>query len=193
MVDGREFECWDNGIIEKNCYDNDPTNCDVYGGLYDWDEMMQYSSSDNGIIGTTQGISPPGWHIPTDAEWKTLEMYLGMTQSEVDSTGLRGTNEGDKLKEIGTSHWNFPNESATNESGFTALPGGEGDYQRGSYQTGLFDGLGEQANFWTATKSNNPLNPNLFAWRRDLEDWYSRMDRYESQTFRTFSVRCVKD
>jgi uncharacterized protein (TIGR02145 family) len=83
----------DNGTIEKYCYDNDPANCETDGGLYDWNEAMQYTTEEG-----TQGICPAGWHIPTDEEWKTLEMQLGMSQTEADDTGWRGTDEGDKLK-----------------------------------------------------------------------------------------------
>jgi uncharacterized protein (TIGR02145 family) len=57
-----------NGIIEKYCYNNEPDSCAKYGGLYRWDEMMQYTTQQG-----TQGICPPGWHLPTDEEWKVLE------------------------------------------------------------------------------------------------------------------------
>ncbi len=82
-----------------------------------------------------QGICPEGW-IPTDAEWKTMEMSLGMSQSEADGTGWRGTDEGNKMKEAGTVHWAFPNTGATNSSGFTILPVGL------RYNYGLFGYLG---------------------------------------------------
>ncbi|MBI4649431.1 MAG: hypothetical protein HY738_23240 [Bacteroidia bacterium] len=65
-----------NGIIEKYCYSNNSANCDTYGGLYEWREMMQYASSDAGLTGTTQGICPAGWHIPTHHEWTTLERAI---------------------------------------------------------------------------------------------------------------------
>jgi uncharacterized protein (TIGR02145 family) len=97
-----------NGIIEKYCFNNLESNCDVYGGLYQWDEMMQYSTTPG-----VQGICPTGWHLPTDAEWTTLTDYLG---------GI--SIAGGKMKEAGITHWKSPNTGATNSSGFTALPGG---------------------------------------------------------------------
>jgi len=93
-------------------YDNDSSHAADYGALYNW-----YTVSD------FRNIAPEGWHVPTDEEWKELEMALGISQEYADSTEWRGTNEGGKLKETGTTHWNSPNEGATNESGFTARAG----------------------------------------------------------------------
>lgn len=73
--------------------------------------------------------------MPSDDEWKELEMYLGMTQAQADATDWRGTNEGGKMKETGTKHWDSPNTGATNESGFSALPGGYRNY------TGFFSSI----------------------------------------------------
>ncbi|MCP4252684.1 MAG: hypothetical protein GY775_04615 [Candidatus Scalindua sp.] len=73
MVEGSMDQPYDT-VIEKYCYRNILDNCNAYGGLYQWREMMQYVTTEG-----TQGICPTGWHIPTDAEWKTLEMYLGMS------------------------------------------------------------------------------------------------------------------
>lgn len=86
----------DNGTIEKYCYNDDPTNCDIYGGLYQLEEAMNYNTTES-----SQGICPAGWHIPSDAEWKTLEIYLGMSQTDADlqEWDNRGTDEGDQLKE----------------------------------------------------------------------------------------------
>ena len=67
MIPGTE-EMTDNGIIEKYCYNNEPDSCTKYGGLYQWNEMMQYVTQQG-----TQGICPPDWHLPTDEEWKVLE------------------------------------------------------------------------------------------------------------------------
>jgi uncharacterized protein (TIGR02145 family) len=81
------------------CYDNNSSNCNTYGRLYDWQ--------------TALGACPSGWHLPSDAEWTALTDFLGG-----DSIA------GGKMKEAGTAHWFLPNNGATNSSGFTALPGG---------------------------------------------------------------------
>ncbi|MFP4471865.1 MAG: FISUMP domain-containing protein, partial [Bacteroidales bacterium] len=94
-IDGSE-EMADNGIIEKYCYDDDPANCETYGGLYQWNEMMQYNTAGS------QGICPEGWSVPTDEEWKTLE---GTVDSQYpvgdpiwDNTDFRGFDVGLNLK-----------------------------------------------------------------------------------------------
>ena len=79
------------------CYDNQSSNCDIYGRLYDWNTAKQ--------------VCPRGWHLPSDEEWKTMEEFLSGSV-------------GGKLKETGNSHWRSPNTGATNSSGFAALPGG---------------------------------------------------------------------
>ena len=112
-INSSEDQTNNNGKIEKYCYADIDYNCDIYGGLYQWREMMQYNPSDTGEIGTTQGICPEGWHLPTGKEWKKLTEYLGGEDIA-----------GGKMKETGTEHWFPPNTCATNESGFTGLPGG---------------------------------------------------------------------
>lgn len=128
-------------IIEKYCYGNLETNCETYGGLYQWAEMVQYL---NGATNTTswnpvpsgnvQGICPTGWHIPTNAEWGALMTYAG---------GQSVT--GGKIKEATTAHFAFPNTGATNVYGFTALPGGV------RWHTGLFYYITNDCNLWTVT------------------------------------------
>ncbi|MEX0982173.1 MAG: fibrobacter succinogenes major paralogous domain-containing protein [Bacteroidales bacterium] len=116
-------------------YENDETTYgDIYGALYNWYAVE------------TGNLCPSGWHVPTDAEWKTLEMHLGMSQTEADDTGWRGTDEGGKLKEIETTHWNSPNTGATNETGFTALPDGHRD------NSGSFSNVGNYGSWWSATE-----------------------------------------
>ncbi len=77
-----------NSSIEKYCYNDVPANCETYGGLYQWDEIMQYTTTPG-----VQGICPSGWHLPTGEEWKQMEMALGMSQSEADLYNWRGTDE----------------------------------------------------------------------------------------------------
>jgi uncharacterized protein (TIGR02145 family) len=179
-----------NGIIEKYCYDNNPANCIVYGGLYEWNEMMQYAPSDTAMIGTIQGICPAGWHIPTHHEWTTLERAI-CTNGNCDSIfpydfttwGFTGTDEGGKLKENCSIHWFSPNTGATNEGGFTALPGGSREFSSGSFlDSGGFGG------FWSATECNGS-----YAWSRHLD--CSNANVYREYYYKTlgFSVRCVKD
>ena len=152
-------------------YDNDINYVSTYGSLYNW-----YAVDDS------RGLAPDGWHIPTDDEWKELEMYLGMSQAEVDDNGWRGTDEGGKLKETGTTHWNSPNTGATNSSGFSALPGGWCN------SDGTFYGVGTDAIFWSSTEGSS-----YGAWYRGLD--YDRSgvgrDYYGKQG--GCSVRCVRD
>lgn len=156
----------DNGVTEKYCYGNNTANCDIYGGLYDWNEMMQYS-----VIAGTQGICPSGWHVPTDGEWQTLVNYLG----------------GDfyaacKLKESGLAHWASPNFCADNSSGYTALPGAL------RLTTGSFLDHDSSAMFWTSSKAIN-LDTKL----RYLDYNLSRVIKDSADVNYAFSVRCIKD
>jgi uncharacterized protein (TIGR02145 family) len=98
-------------------FNNAGSNVAVYGRLYNW-----YAVND------PRSIAPAGWHVASEADWQQLEAYLGMNEADLNLTGYRGTTEGGKLKEVGTMHWAGPNAGATNESGFTALPGGFRDY-----------------------------------------------------------------
>src|SRR5680860_466898 len=92
-----------NSILEKYCYSNTESNCTTYGGLYQWNEAMQYVTTEG-----TQGICPTGSHIPSDNDWKILEMQLGMTQAQVDTAVWRGTDQGTQLKPGGSSGLNMP-------------------------------------------------------------------------------------
>ena len=150
-------------------YDNNSSYASTYGRLYDWE--------------TANNVCPSGWHLPSDDEWKQLEMYLGMSQSDADNTGWRGTDEGGKLKETGTTLWKSPNTGATNESFFTAVPGGYRGYRNG----GFYD-VGNGGYWWSATEGGTND-----AWSRIL--YYSRIDvyRYDGYKRYGFSVRCLRD
>lgn len=152
-------------------YNNEEGNVAAYGRLYNW-----YA------VGDSRSIAPEGWHVPTDEEWKQMEMYLGMSQFEAGQEGWRGTNEGGKLKEVGTTHWNSPNTGATNQSGFSALPGGS----RSS--NGNFGYLGSFASFWSSTEYIGST-----AWYRYLNYNLSTIDRGFNHKYYGWSVRCVRD
>ena len=176
MIDYSIQNQHDNGIIEKFCPGGNSNFCNTYGGIYQWDEAMQYVTTPG-----TQGICPAGWHIPTDSEWKTMEMYLGMSQSDANGYGWRGTDEGGKLKEAGTSHWISPNNGATNSSGFTALPSG---YMSPLHQ---YSGITAETSFWTSDEIGGTN-----AWYRNLNTFDKRVKRFNSHKASGFSVRCVK-
>jgi len=110
-----------NGIIEKYCRLNLASNCTLYGGLYSWDEMMNYTVPSNATPSGRQGICPTGWHIPSDGEWCQMESYLDATVVCIPD-GWIGTDVGGKLKESGTASWSAPNTGGTNSSGFNAIP-----------------------------------------------------------------------
>ena len=156
----------DNGTIEKFCYDNLESNCDMYGGLYQWDEMMQFST-----IPGIQGICPTGWHLPTDAEWTTLTTYLGGESVA-----------GGKMKESGTAHWNSPNTGATNSSGFTGLPGG---YR---ITNGTFTNLGRTGDEWSSTEDAPTHAWDWYLYYNDANVYH-----YYGNKSWGFSVRCLND
>jgi len=156
----------DNSTIEKYCYDDDPNNCSVYGGLYQWDEMMQYATTEG-----VQGICPDGWHLPADGEWTVLINHLGGE-----------TFAGGKLKEAGTSHWASPNTNGTNESGFTALPGGT------KITGGGFSFLGRYGVWWSSSEVTD-----THARIRSLYYTNGQVGRDYDYKTTGFSVRCLKN
>jgi len=133
-----------NSTIEKYCYSNNATNCTNYGGLYQWAEMVQYyhgatnsTTFSPALTGDLQGICPTGWHIPTTAEWTTLQTYVG-----------GATTGGGVIKQKGTTYWTTPNTGATTSNGFNARGGGSCN-STSSYS------LKSQANFWSLTDFTN--------------------------------------
>ncbi|MFH2143723.1 MAG: FISUMP domain-containing protein [Bacteroidota bacterium] len=153
-----------NSIVQKYCYNNIEDSCASLGGLYEWDEMMNYTT-----IEKVQGICPDGWHIPSDAEWKDLEIELGMSQSEADAVGQRGTDQGTKLLHTGTS-------------GFDAL------FYGYRYVYGQFSGNQSEAYFWTS--SINPSDANK-SYYRALRDSHTKVERATDMQIHGFSVRCL--
>ncbi len=156
-------------------------NYQTYGVLYNWYAAVagELCGEDDPI--GVQGICPNGWHLPSDKEWKQLETYLEMPEDQLDITGNRGTNEGDQLKETGTSHWHSSYEGVTNSTGFTALPGGS----RNSDDT--FNFIRYLGYWWTA--SDNYFD----SWYRFLFYSAGYVGRTTSYKEYGYSVRCVKD
>ena len=155
-------------------YDNNPTNSETYGKLYNW-----YTVNDE------RGICPEGYHVPSDDEYSELEVYLGMSESETDIIGFRGTNEGSKL--AGNSElWNIGVlviDPEFGTSGFDALPAG---YR--VYSSGDFDTVGKHCYFWSSSE-----NSNSHAWYRNLLYFNTRVYRNSPSKQSGFSIRCLAD
>ena len=170
-----------NDTIEKYCNNDLDANCAVYGGLYQWDELMNYSLASNSNPSGRQGICPVGWHVPSDVEWCQMETYLDASIN-CATTGWKGTNAGGKMKEVGTSHWANPNTGATNSSGFMCLPGG---YRLPS---GGFETLATGADFWTTSGSSSSNS-----WYRTLANNSALVYRNFGEKTYAFSGRCIND
>jgi uncharacterized protein (TIGR02145 family) len=152
----------DNATLEKYCYNNDTANCTTYGGLYQWDEAMQYSATPG-----APGICPPGWHIPTSAEFQTLSSAVGGDGNALKSVG-QGTGGG----------------AGTNASGFSALFAGDRDEGEGG-----FDELGSGGSLWSSTE-RDPIDANTLLLRPD--DGIIDVDYYFVKGY-GLSVRCLED
>lgn len=164
--------------IQKYCYENNEANCETYGALYQWDELMNYSTSESG-----QGICPPGWHIPSDEEWKTAEAIADdmfrNDLSEWNKEGLRGSDVGRNLKS--NDGWNNDGDG-TDKYGFNVLPGGRHTSDGSFFDQGTFSW------FWSST-----LNDNSNPWGRMLSSDNSKSYRgyFNEQNGRY--ARCIKD
>lgn len=151
--------------VTSYVYNNDEENSKTYGRLYSWDAAMNGSTQEG-----AQGLCPAGWHIPSDGEWKVLEMYLGMTQAEADLVNVwRGQGVGTKMGPGG-------------ESGYEALYAGRHD------PGGSFMLIDQWEYMWSSTEAGTS------AWRRCLSSTATTVGRYDTFTKAYgFSVRCVKD
>jgi uncharacterized protein (TIGR02145 family) len=141
-------------------YNNDSlTYANTYGTLYNWYTV------------NTGNLCPTGWHVPSDAEWTTLTTYLG------------GENiAGGKLKEADLAHWNWPNLLATNETNFTALPGGYRGY------SGTFVAIGYDGYWWSSTAYSS-----VGAWHMQMSFSSNLAYIYNYGNTIGFNVRCLRD
>jgi len=140
----------------------------LYGALYNWYAVE------------TGKLCPTGWHVPTDAEYSTMEISLGMTSAQAESTDWRGTDQGEQLKN--TTGW-ATDQNGTNTSGFSALPSG---YR--SYLSGNYEGIGLITYFWTASY----IDADIAVYRR-LDGDNDMVFRNGTYKRAGKSVRCVKD
>ncbi len=150
------------------------SNYTAYGVLYNYETALT--------------ACPTGWHLPTDYEWSFLEVHLGMSIQANIAAGMRGTNQGGKMKETGTIHWLPSNEGATNISGFTGLPGG----LRGQIGKN-FQQLQSSGYFWSSTKEGNWVNYRylISATPQVGSEWFSYFTTGDPTP--GGSVRCVQD
>ncbi len=181
MIDHKSSST-DNNIIEKYCIDDDPQNCEKYGGLYQWDELMDYTQLEGG-----KGICPEGWHIPTDLELKvllgTVDTQYDVGDHEWDTVQWHGYDGGGHLKATGNNHWDSPNEGATNSSGFSALPHGYREFEGNG-----FNGARAYLVLWTSSQVDENE-----AWRRALSYYYKEVFRSHHNKGFGYSARCIKD
>jgi uncharacterized protein (TIGR02145 family) len=169
---------WNNGIPLQQpmmCwYYNDQATytANSFGALYNW---YAVSPTTNG----NRNVCPIGWHVPTDAEWNTFINYL-------DPNAGGGSNfpntAGGKMKSTGTQYWQSPNTDATNESGFSGLPGGIRDLN------GQFYLIGGNGIWWSSTENSTDD-----AWNRDLSYLNGDGGRINNNKTLGFSVRCLRD
>jgi len=150
----------ENGQPAWCSYDNDFVNVYISGKLYNW-----YAVND------PRGLAPDGWHVPTDAEWTKLTDFLGGTDVA-----------GGKMKTTDTLYWRSPNTAATNESGFSGLPGGLRNV------IGAFFNIGTSGYWWSSTEFNTSN-----AWYRYLNYGNGSVNRHFTNKGKGFSVRCLRD
>jgi|GEM_PF-2099947 len=138
------------------CYENQPGNAQTYGRLYDQEAAAI--------------ACPPGWHVPSDQEWKDLERLLGMPLSALDKTGYRGTDQGSQLKEHGSSGMALP-MAGWRSSIFSS-----------------FSEMGTKALVWTSTGASSSE-----AWARELAEGKTGVGRYKTLNSNGLSIRCIKN
>jgi uncharacterized protein (TIGR02145 family) len=149
-------------------FSNDPANKNIYGAMYNWFTVKKGN------------LCPTDWHIPTDEEFKTLELYLGIPQADLGTWGWRGTDQGAQMKN--KSGW-ATGQNGTNLSGFSALPGGYRYAVDGS-----FNDVGTLSYWWSATAVDSTTA------------WYRRLDGNQSGVYKAGVlyqggkyIRCVKN
>jgi len=159
------------GVTTDVCYNNAPDSCAKYGRLYNWATVMNGASSSTLSPSGVQGVCPEGWHVPSDAEWTTLENFVGTTA-------------GTKLKS--TSGWSHRSGgisgNGTDDFGFSALPGGS------RWSNSDFNDAGYDGYWWSATEYDATN-----ARSRFISFYEDVVERYSYFKTILFSLRCVRD
>lgn len=187
QIAGNNYQT-DNDVIEKFCYGNNASNCEIYGGLYEWNEMMQYVTQEG-----TQGICPTGWHLPAVAEWIIMTDYV---RSQPEYCCNSSTFQIAKAL-ASTTLWNGPSSypcgigndpSTNNGTGFTGLPGGCRTFTSTTPPQPRFYFLTTLGYWWTSTASGD-----YKALGRSL--YWDRAGIGTSNVVKEagYSVRCVRD
>ncbi len=165
-------------VKETWAYEEDESHIQRYGRLYRWS-----------AVSDPAGICPAGWRIPSDEDYKVLERFLGMSETDIEGIGWRRTNnESRKLKEHDYAYfWSDDEKKEVNITGFSALPAGV------RTTGGSYTGLGSYVDFWTSTE-----NDSTNAWNRSLV-WIA-LHPGSDEVYRKpidkewgFSIRCIKD
>jgi len=158
---------------ESWCYNNQPDSCAVYGRLYNWTAAMEGATSSSANPSRIQGVCPPGWHLPSGAEWGVLVTFAG----GVSIAGSRLKSE--------TGWTASPSISSTNDLGFSALPGGTA-----TASGGAFSGAGNTGRWWTATETGAG---GAFSYLMYNHSNSAESNNNTSNKGNGHSVRCVKD
>jgi len=155
MVDGA-IDMTDNGLIEKYCYNNLESNCEIYGGLYQWNEMMQYTTNQG-----VQGICPDGWYVPTYDEFQILSEKVNFNGNALKAKG-QGTGSG----------------AGTNTSGYSALLAGYLD------NDGVFKYLDNYTHFWSSTENYATHSFSMFVFSDNKKIWFSNSSKDKGYSVR---------
>ena len=169
---------WDNLSTGAYCeYENNQINSEIYGRLYNW-----YTIDDS------RGVCPEGFHVPSDDEFKQLEMFLGMSQQEANNVSFRGTDQGSQL--AGRADlWNdgdLENNPAFDSTGFAAIPGGA----RSGENINFID-MNIWGDYWSST-TQDPNNPNIWgSWVRNFAWYNSAVHRQVCDRHYGMAIRCL--
>lgn len=168
-IDATPWQQFSSGAYSH--YDFNNLNDNTYGKLYNYF-----------VVADARNVCPTGWHVPTDAEWNSLVVYLDPNADTTTAVGTQSLIAGGRMKTKGKQYWGAPNAYATNEIGFSALPAGSRD------EVGHFDFIQESVGFWTSTELNT-----TDAYSRDLGYGSGRINKNTIDKISGFSIRCLKN